>query len=117
VLTHFPGEDELFRINFRADLGEFHFRTGENTEGEHVLLELIREHPDRATGYVRLADYFGYGPTPNSGPIDRERALELLEQALARPVTDAADYDLEMRLAELREQAHEPQNGSTSTSS
>jgi hypothetical protein len=108
VLAHFPGEDELFRIHFRADLGEFHFRAGENAESEHVLLELIRDHPDRAAGYVRLADCFGYGPTPDSEPIDRERALELLEQALARPVTDATDYDLEMRLAELREQAHEP---------
>jgi hypothetical protein len=126
VLAHFHGEDELFRTNFRANLDEFHFRAnldefhfraGENAEGEHVLLELIRDHPDSATGYVRLADYFSYGPTPDSEPIDRERALELLEQALARPVTDAADYDLEMRLAELREQTHEPQNGSTSTSS
>jgi hypothetical protein len=117
VLARFPGEDELFRINFRADLGDFHFRAGENAEGERVLLELIREHPNRAAGYVRLADFFGYGPTPNSEPSDRERALELFEQALARPVTDAADYDLEKRLEELREQAHEPQNGSTSTSS
>jgi hypothetical protein len=108
VLALFPGENELFRTNFRANLGEFHFRAGENAEGEGVLLELIRDHPDRAAGYVRLADCFGYGPPPNGKPIDRERALELLEQALARPVTDAADYDLEMRLAELREQAHKP---------
>jgi hypothetical protein len=60
-----------------------------------------------------LADFFGYGIRPNREPIDRERARELLEQALARPVIDAADYDLEMRLAELREQAQEPRNGSS----
>ncbi len=82
-----------------------------------MLLELIRDHPDRASGYVRLADLLGYGPTPNSGPIDRERARELLEQALARPVTDAAHYDLEKRIVELRDQACKPQCGSTSTSS
>ena len=117
VLAHFPGEDELFQINFRSDLGEFHFRAGENSEGERVLLELIRDHPDCAAGYVRLADVFGYGPTPNSEPVDRERAVELLEQALARPVSDAAHYDLEKRLAEFREQAHESQKGTTSTSS
>ena len=117
VLAHFPGEDELFRINFRGDLGEFHFRAGENAQGERVLLELIRDHPDHAAGYARLADFFGYGIRPNRDPIDRERARKLLEQALARPVTDAADYDLEMRLTELREQAQEPQNGSSSTSS
>jgi hypothetical protein len=63
-----------------------------------------------------LADLLGYGPTPNSEPIDRERACQLLEQALARPVTDAADYDLEKRLAELRDQARKSPCGSTSTS-
>ena len=113
VLAHFPGEDELFLINFRADLGEFHFLAGEHTEGERVLLELIRDYPDSAAGYARLADFFGYGPTPGSEPIDRDRAQALLEQALARPVSDAADYDLEKRLAELGEHANQPQAGST----
>jgi hypothetical protein len=104
ILAQFPGEDDLFQTNFRSDLGEFHFLAGENAEGERVFLELIRDHPDRAAGYVRLADLFAYGPTPDSEPVDRQRAVELLEQALARPVSDAADYDLAKRLAELREQ-------------
>jgi hypothetical protein len=117
VLAHFPGEDELFRTNFRADLGEFHFLAGANAEGERVLLELIRDHPDCAAGYARLSDLLGYGPTPDGEPIDRDRARELLEQALARPVTDAAGYDLEKRLADLRDQARKTQCGSTSTSS
>ncbi len=104
VLAHFPDEDELFVTNHRADLGEFHFLAGEPEEGEWVLLELIRDYPDRAAGYALLAHILGYGHAPNHGqPIDRERARELLEQALARPVLDAADYDLEKRLAELRE--------------
>jgi hypothetical protein len=101
VLAHFPGEDDRFLENFRADLGEFHFLAGAPAEGERVLLELIRDHPDRAAGYARLADLLGDGPAPAREPIDRERARALLEQALARPVTDAADYDLERRLAEL----------------
>ena len=117
VLAHFPGEDDLFLKNFRADLGEFHFLAGKQAEGERVLLELIRDHPDRAAGYARLADLLGYGPAPDREPIDRERARELLEQALARPVTDAADYDLERRLAELQEQACQSPDGSTSASS
>lgn len=117
VLAHFPGEDERFRINFRAELGEFHFLAGEKVEGEDMLLELIRDHPDSAAGYVRLADVLSLTSTPHSEPIDRQRAQELLEQALAWPVTDAADYDLEMRLAELRAQTRKPQDGSAFTSS
>lgn len=117
VLAHFPGEDDLFLENFRADLGEFHFLAGAPVEGERVLLELIRNHPDRAAGYARLADLLGHGPAPDRTPIDQERAQELLEQALAWPVTDAADYDLERRLAEFREPVCPSPDGSTSASS
>ncbi len=114
VLAQFRDEDELFVLNFRADLGEFHFLAAQHNDGERVLLELIRDYPDRAAGYARLADLLGYGPTPNSQPIDLQRAQALIEQALARPVTDAPQYDLETRLADLREHALEWQNRLTS---
>ena len=114
VLAQFRDEDELFMLNFRADLGEFHFLAAQHNDGERVLLELIRDHPERAAGYARLADLLGYGPTPNSQPIDLQRAQALIEQALARPVTDAAQYDLKTRLADLREHALKWQNRLTS---
>lgn len=110
VLAQFRDEDELFVVNFRTDLGEFHFLAAQHKDGERVLLELIRDHPGRAAGYARLADLLGYGPTPKSKPINLQRAQELIEQALARPVTDAAEYDLETRLADLREHALKWQN-------
>ena len=102
VLAQFPDEDELFLINFRGDLGELLCLAGEPERGERVFLELIRDYPDTSAGYARLADLLGYGPTPGSEPIDRQRAQQVLEEALARPVTDAADYDLELRLSDLR---------------
>ena len=102
VLAQFPDEDELFLINFRGDLGELLCLAGEPERGERVFLELIRDYPDTAAGYARLADLLGYGPTPGSEPTDRQRAQQVLEEALARPVTDAADYDLELRLSDLR---------------
>ncbi|MFO1432686.1 MAG: SEC-C metal-binding domain-containing protein [Candidatus Competibacteraceae bacterium] len=117
VLAHFSGEDDLFLKNFCADLGEFHFLAGAQAEGERVLLALIRDYPDCAAGYVRLADLLGYGHAPDRKPIDRERARELLEQALARPVADAANYDLEKRLAELQKQTCQSPEGSTSVAS
>jgi hypothetical protein len=117
VLVHFPGEEGWFATNFRANLGEFHFLAGAPAAGERVLLELIRDHPDRAAGYARLADLLGRGSAPDRAPLDRERARELLEQALAWPVIDAADYDLERRLAELREPVFPSSDGATSASS
>ena len=102
VLAQFPDEDELFLINFRGDLGELLCLAGEPERGERVFLELIRDYPDTAAGYARLADLLGYGPTSGGEPTDRQRAQQVREEALARPVTDAADYDLELRLSDLR---------------
>jgi len=102
VLAQFPDESELFLINLRGDMGELLCLSGESERGERVFLELIEDYPDNAAGYAFLADLLGYGPTPGSEPIDRQRAQRVLEEALARPVADAADYDLELRLSDLR---------------
>jgi hypothetical protein len=102
VLAQFPDESELFLINCRSDMGELLCLAGEPERGERVFLELIRDCPDTAAGYARLAHLLGYGPTPGSEPIDRQGAQRVLEEALARPVTDAADYELERRLSNLR---------------
>jgi len=105
VLAQFPDEGGLFRINFRADLGEFLYLLGEDEAGEQMLRELIRDYPESAAGYARLAEVLGYGPTRARGSLDVSRAIELLEAALARPVEDAQEYDLQARLRELREHA------------
>ncbi len=102
VLHHFPDETELFRLNFRADLGEFYYLAGRPQDGERVLLNLIRDYPDRAAGYARLSDILAYGARRHDTPLDPQRAEKLLEDALARPVTDASDCDLATRLDDLR---------------
>ena len=103
VLAQFPHESDSFRTSLRADLGQFCFLAGSHRDGEQILAEIIRDLPDQAIGYVRLADLLGLGVRPGDVPIDRPRAISLLEQALAHPVTDAADYDLELRLADMRD--------------
>jgi hypothetical protein len=108
VLAQFPDERELFRLNFRADLGQFYFMARRNEQGDRVLQDLIRDHPDRALGYVRLASILTWGACKDDDPIDLPRAKALLEQALARPVTDAADYDLKARLDEISDAPERP---------
>jgi len=105
VLQQFPGESELFLLNFRADLGEFYYLARRDEQGERVLLELIRDYPDRAAGYARLADILAHGARKGETAIDPLRAQTILEDALARPVTDASEYDLENRLEDLRNNA------------
>ncbi len=55
-----------------------------------------------SVGYARLAEMLGLGIRPGDPPLDRAQALALLEQALAWPVDDKADWDLETRRDDLR---------------
>ncbi len=100
ILWQFTEEDSLFLESFRASLGEFYFLAGEPEQGQKVLGELISDHPQRSIGYAYLSDMLGHSRhnQAGGGPIDLERAIDLLEKALALPVEDAPDYDLELRL-------------------
>jgi len=103
VLKQFPDEGDLFVINFRADLGQFLFMAGDSDDGEQVFREMIADHPDLAAGYARLSDMLADRARKENRPEDLHRAKELLALALAKPVKDAADYDLAARLEYLEE--------------
>lgn len=97
VLGQFTGETDEFKAFFRGELGDILCRAGRLAEGETVFLELIREWPDSAMGYVKLADALSDAAADQ--PDRLERARSLLEQALAKPNAD--DYDVAHRLAHL----------------
>ncbi len=103
IILQFSDENSVFTENFRASLGEFHFLAGNAQDGENVLLELINDHPNRSVGYAHLSDMMGKVQYNRGGivPLDRLRAVELLKTALAFPVEDAGDFDLEKRLEDL----------------
>ena len=116
ILMQFPDESELFVINFRADLGQFHFMAGDSDDGEQVFSDLISDYPDLAAGYARFSDMLAYRARREKRPEDLQRAKELLEYALAKPVKDAADYDLASRLEFLNEpQAHASEGSALSS--
>lgn len=104
VIDQFTAEEGNFELNFRADLGEFLFLDGRDEEGEAVFAALIEEHPDEGVGYARLSSIVAHGVRgPRAGgPSDVPRAIDLLEQAIARPIKDPGDWDLEYRLEDLR---------------
>lgn len=113
VLRQFVDERPLFLRNFRTDLGHFHFLAGNPSDGEQVLRGVIRDHPERAVGYARLADLLAYGARHADEPIDPQKAQKVLEDALARPVMDAARFDLELRLQEIRDSVATAQSGTS----
>lgn len=98
VLAQFTEESDGFKAFIRGDLGDIHCRAGRFDEGEKVFLELIRDEPESAIGYVKLADALA------DAAVDMprmERARALLEQALAK--SDADNFDVARRLADLRD--------------
>ncbi len=103
-LAQFPDENELHLKNTRADIGSFLFMLGQRDEGEVVFQELIRDDPDSAQGYVSWSDALCF---KNPSHSDREHALALLEQAQARPVTDAHEWDLDFRIEDCKTQMEE----------
>jgi len=104
VLDQFTEEDELFIMNFMCDLGTLYFRAGREADGEKWFREIIRKNPRKAQPYAHLSDALAFDRRGDKGPRDFERAIQVLEEALAVPVEDAEDFELDVRIADLREQ-------------
>ena len=100
VVDRFVEEDENTILNFRCDLGRLLFLAGQPDEGEAALQAVIRDYPHLAGGYVVLADELSFWRKESP---DIPRAIALLEQALSHPVEDAAEWDIEARIDDLRE--------------
>lgn len=91
------------QVHLRGDLAMLYFHLHREAEAEQCCLELIHDHPDSATGYVDLSD--GLLRSSMKGvpdPARCQRAIQILEQALAYPAKDADDYDVSARLADAR---------------
>lgn len=100
VLAQFMDENEVWRFSLRADQAAALYVSGSVEEGERRLLALIAEQPRNTEGYVRLADL--WAPPWCDDPEAIRRALGLLEQALAVPVDEAEEWELEEESEGLR---------------
>lgn len=101
LLEALPKEED--NLGCSADLAMLYFNLRRDVEAEQLCQRLVRDHPDRAAGYVALAD--GLLRDSFKSTLDTARvlrAIHSLEQALAYPVKDADDFDLASRLAEAR---------------
>ena len=102
LLEALPGEAN--EMVLWSDLAQIHFHLQHNAEAEQLCQKLIHDHPDRAVGYVTLADGLRRSFSKNAiDPLRQQQAVRVLERALAFPVKDADDYDLAARLADVRE--------------
>jgi len=104
-LGQFPDEEGLITENFRCELALYHFCLGRCKEAEQMLLDFIAENPRRPAGYANLSEALAYPFTGSGMEPDFDRAIALVEKALALPVDDPGSFDLEQRLAEMRKDA------------
>ncbi|XXT16072.1 hypothetical protein WME94_38165 [Sorangium sp. So ce429] len=102
ILTQFSTEADAWRLPLACDRAEVLYVTGERIEAERILREQIEAHPTSAGAYVRLAEL--WAPYESKDREAITRSLALLAQAAARPVKDAANWDLAARIKRLRTQ-------------
>ncbi len=101
LLAAFPDESKGFLGCVQQDLGNLLALDGRIAEAEEVLRTLIEEDPADARGYAMLSDLWGVGIRPGLAPLALDKAVALLRDALARPVRNPDEYDLELRLEAL----------------
>jgi hypothetical protein len=95
--------EEEHDLNLSGDLAMLYFALHRDAEAERCCQKLIHNHPDCAVGYIVLSDgLIGSSRNRPAPPVRLQRAIELLEAALAYPVKDADDFDVPARLARAR---------------
>ena len=102
LLARFPDMDEDMRVDFRVDLARAQGYLGFREEALAEVEALIAEAPDKAGGYVLLAEMRGEEAMEFNMPLDVPRAIACLETALRR-AGDAEDYAVKERLRDLKE--------------
>ena len=101
LLQALPEEKE--DLNYVGDLAMIYQHLGRDAEAEQCCRSLIQDHPDRAMGYVTLSDgllWNSFRDTVEQSKI--QKAIKVLEQALAIPVTGASDFDISSRLDDAK---------------
>ena len=100
LLTRFPAMPDLMRGNLRADLARCLALSGKPMEALALAEALIADAPNRAQGYVLLAEMRGEDAAKFNMRPDVSGAIACLKNALER-AEDCEDYDVALRLSDL----------------
>jgi hypothetical protein len=107
ALERFPAMDKEFVASFKVTQAHLLVAAGDADAGIAIFETMISEHPEEARGYVMLSDLFGFFSGNSGLPSDYERAEQLLTRALIS-AKDCDGWDVEARLADLRELMQRP---------
>jgi hypothetical protein len=99
LLSRLAKVDKPWELALWGDQAVLLDAAGRREEAEQLLRRLREENPEEAAGYAIQADLWSREGAP---PEQLQRALRLLEEAAARPLLDAGDWDLSARLQRVR---------------
>ena len=100
-LAEFPHEDDLLLGNFRMSLAELYCRVTNQDAGEELMREEMKNFPRKTRGYVGMEAVLSYRSRNGRPPAYAEQ-LQVLERARKNRVTDGEDFDLTLRIEELK---------------
>jgi hypothetical protein len=99
LLSRLATVDKPWELSLWGDHAVLLDAAGRREAAEHELRRHREENPQQAAGYAIQADLW----SREGAPLEQlQRALRLLEEAAARPVLDARDWDLSARLQRVR---------------
>jgi hypothetical protein len=102
-LAYSADEDDSFVNQFKSSLGECYCRSGNQEAGEKVMMELIRQYPDKAVGYIGMEMALSIREMNGQASTHEER-LKILEDAMKYPVIDWKNFDLDKRISHLKQE-------------
>jgi tetratricopeptide (TPR) repeat protein len=99
ILERFPDESRNYRRGLEADHAQLLARARRWDEAEPIFEHLIDERPDSPRGYAEMADAL-----LEKTSAEPDRAVDVLQRALARPVDDPKGWKMELRLEDARKE-------------
>lgn len=99
-LKRFEAEDDLTTQNRRRALAESYFELGEISKADALFQESLKADPRWGWGWIGWSDCYRFTRT---GPVEMNRAEELLREGLAIPEVRDRQYLVD-RLADLYEE-------------
>ncbi|HVG63902.1 MAG TPA: hypothetical protein VNA24_35380 [Hyalangium sp.] len=99
LLSRLAPEDEHWELDLVGDRACLLDAAGRRDEAEQLLRWLREKYPHQSVGYAVQAGLWSH---KEANPEQLQRALQLLEEAAARPVLDGQHWELDSRVQQLR---------------
>lgn len=104
-LAQFPDDAEVNVRGNRKDLAEIYCIGGDQQMGERLMERVVADWPGSAIGYIGMSEALGFRKQ-NGLAVDVTERIGWLEKARAVSPEEAADFDIDERIADLEKEGN-----------